>query len=122
MNYLELVGFGVLLWLIHMGLAWLLLLPVLWIAKERVRWRRSDLIAFVLPFVVWWALSVSGSRVKSLANLGEAYYISVAIASTGALRAVGAGRLDGRVARVSILVALTAAAMGIYFWTPVLPE
>lgn len=110
------------LWVFHLLVAGVLLAPVVWIGRHRVRWRGSDILALVVPFLVWWLLFSSGVKVKSLANAGEAADLGVAIGAAGALRVWLGQRADSRPARISLLIVVTLAAVGVYLWTPVLPE
>lgn len=122
MRFFRALDFGFVLWVSHAVVAGVLLAPVLWIGRRRAQWHGSDMLALVVPFLAWWLLFSSGARVKSLGNAGEAAYLGVAVAATGALRVWLGQRADSRPARISLLVAVTLAAVGVYLWTPVLPE
>ena len=67
------------LWLAHVVIAGVVVVPVVWFTRRRVQWRWWQLAVFIVPFGVWFALLYAGWRPKTLANLGECFMISGAI-------------------------------------------
>jgi hypothetical protein len=110
-------------WAMHSVIAAVLSSPVVFWGRNRVRWGPGDLLAFVLPFGVWLALSeFSAPTGKSLANLIEPFYFALATPVAAPVRVLLGGRGRQWVCSLCLaaLVCLTAACV---FWlTPPLPE
>jgi hypothetical protein len=118
------MGMGMLyIWTIHAAIGATLSAPVVFLGRERARWSRWDLLAFVLPFGVWLGLMVAlGGAGKSLANLGEPFYFSLAIPVAALVRVVLGPRVPGRACSLVLVALLCLTAAGVYWWTPPLPE
>jgi hypothetical protein len=110
-------------WVMHAVVAAALSSPIAFWGRDRVRWGPVDLLAFVLPYGLWFALGeLSEPNGKSLANLIEPFYFGLAIPVAAAIRVVLGSRGRQWVCSLCLvtLVCLTAA---IVFWlTPPLPE
>jgi hypothetical protein len=119
----DLVGCMLLIWAWHAAIAVVLSSPIVILGRTRVRWRFWELLASVVPFALWLTLMLADLAVpKTLANLSEPFFISVAI-PVGALVRVVIGRrsFETRIA-AAILVALCLEAAAIFFFVPSLPE
>jgi hypothetical protein len=109
------------LWLISMGAAALLSLPVLIAGRRRAQWAWWELSAFILPFSCWAFLMFARGEGKSLANFVECLVISPFV-PLAALARVVLGRQNRYWAAPVGIAILCAVAMLIYFLTPCLPE
>jgi hypothetical protein len=110
------------LWGIHLGIGAVLSAPVVVWGIGRVHWSLLDLLAFLLPFALWFALSQHFPAGKSLANLAEPLYFSFAIPVAALARVVVGARVPERACSVALVVLLCFVASGVYVWTPALPE
>lgn len=81
-----------------------------------------DLLAFLLPFTAWvllWNLNIQS---KSLANLGEPFYLSFAIVGAAIVRVVVGSDAEKRTCSILLVGVLILTAACIYSFTPSLPE
>jgi len=111
------------LWLIHTLIALVLAAPIVWFGRHRADWRLCELFAVVVPFSLWAGLMLSDFSVgKSLGNLGECIYLSMAVPVAALLR-LGFGATSHQRAYSAFLIALLCVtAVGVFFLTPPLPE
>ena len=110
------------LWLVHVLLTIPVVAPTAWLARRRITWHRWELLMFVVPFGLWLALMFSNWRPKTLANLGECVFISMAICVAIVIRA-GLGSLrESRRVPTLLLSAVSVIAVAVYFATPMWPE
>jgi len=111
------------LWLIHALIALFLAAPIVCFGRHRADWQFWELFALVVPFSLWAGLMLSDFSVgKSLANLGECIYLSMAVPVAALLR-LGLGATSHRRAYSAFLIALLCVtAVGVFFLTPPLPE
>src|SRR5438132_1036154 len=110
------------LWLVHVLLTSPVVVPVVWFARHRVRWHWWETAVFVAPFALWLTLVFADWRPKSLANLGECFFISSAIVGAAVLRAL-LGRVgNNKRVPVAFVVGVTGVAVATYFITPMWPE
>lgn len=111
-------------WAAHVAIATLLSAPIVFFGRRRVHWRWWELSALVLPFGVWMLLMFSelSTGKKSLGNLAEPFYFSLAIPLAALVR-VGIGtRCGERVCAGVLIGALCAIAAIVFFIVPSLPE
>jgi hypothetical protein len=59
---------------------------------------------------------------KSLANLGEPIYISLAIPLAAFVRIIVRDHVNERACTIGLVALLSLVAAGVYTWTPCLPE
>jgi hypothetical protein len=75
-------------WLIHAGIAAILSAPIVYFSRKRIHWRRYELLAFIIPFGIWFALcGFTGIRSKTLSNAAiepAIFGLGVPIAALGA--------------------------------------
>jgi hypothetical protein len=112
------------LWVMHFLVAAVLSAPIIFLGRKRVRWSCWDLLAFVLPFGVWLGLmfsSAAGGR-KSMANFVEPIYFSFAIPIAASLRVMLGTGIWERACSISLVALLCLTAVGVFWWTPSLPE
>jgi hypothetical protein len=83
------------IWTLHSIVATVISTPVIYFGRRRAHWNLLDLQALLLPFAVWLLLSGIDSTGKSIANLIEPVFVSLAI-PVGALVRVGVGAGDCR--------------------------
>jgi hypothetical protein len=77
---------------------------------------------FIAPFGLWLSLFFSDLRPKSLANLGECIFISIAIAITSPLRAYLGRSWPGRGLPIMSVAGVSFVAVASYFLSDVWPE
>jgi hypothetical protein len=123
-NYLDYDDILVLaiLWLGHAVITLPVVAPVVWFTRRFVRWHWWELTVFLVPFAVWLTLIISGALPKTLANLGEAVYVSAAIVVAAILRAALARIAGSRMVPALLIASVTACAVGVYYFTPMWPE
>jgi len=109
------------LWLGHLILALVFVVPLVWFSRNRVQWKWWEGLAFVGPFAVWMLLPYLVSREKSISNLVEAFLISVTLVAGATLRVV-IGRRGSPFVPVAIQCCVVAVAIAIYILVPWLPE
>jgi hypothetical protein len=112
----------VVVWLAHAVITLPVVVPVVWFTRRFVRWYWWELTVFVAPFAVWLALMNSGPLPKTLANLGEAAFVSVAIVVAAVLRAAVARVTARRITPLLLILGVTACAVVVYYLTPMWPE
>jgi len=120
----ETAKIAVLLWVWHLGFALVPSLPVIWLGRRRVAWRRIELLVFVLPFAIWFGLMLSPISLgrKTLANLGEPLFFAITIPIAVLLRVVIGRRFSERVCSRLLITAVCLVAVGVFLFTPALPE
>src|SRR4051812_36328545 len=116
--------YGALLWIwfVYAGIASVLSAPIVFFGRKRVHWHLWELLALIIPYLIWLALVFSALKSKSLANLGEPIYISFAVPILALLRVGVGGSIGERVSAASLLAFLCLVAVGVYFAVPCLPE
>lgn len=117
--------FILLAWLIHAVVAGVLALPLVYLARNRVRWRRWESLAFVVPFGVWMLLMLSelSSGRKTLSNLMvEPGVLGACVALGAVVRIAASSRTSDRVASVLSLAVPCLLAAGVFLIVPALPE
>jgi hypothetical protein len=111
------------LWLTHAAVGLLLASPIIFFGRKRARWERWELLAVVIPFSLWLSLMFSHLCTgKSLANLGECFYIGFAMPIVAFIRVWVGGTNHQRAYAASLIGLLCVVAAGVFFLTPPLPE
>lgn len=118
----EAIPFLFLQWLWHMGVAALLCLPLLVFGRKRARWQCWEVLVLVIPFWLWATLMLMGGKDKSMANLGEAWIISLLIPLAALVRVVVGYRDRQPFYPKLLLLLLCGAAVALYLLMPALPE
>lgn len=112
-------------WLIHAIPGALLATPFIIWGGKRVRWRVWESLAFVVPFGVWMALTLSeaSTGVKTLSNFVVEPLLLGGLVVLGAIVRVRI-RPTSKESRMAafVLTGLTFAAALLFFLTPALPE
>lgn len=121
---MEAAGTLFLIWFAHAAIGIFLAGPILLLGRKRVGWANWQLLALVIPFCIWAALMLSplSDGKKSLANLGEPVYISLAMPVLALLRIVAGRRLGERAYAFGFIAALCAVAIATFFLVPPKPE
>lgn len=121
---MEMIGGVLLLWLMHAGIAAGLTAPVVYLGRRRANWRSWELLATVLPFCVWLALMFSefSTGWKTMSNLVEPLYFSLAVPVAAMVRVIVGTRIDERICAAILMVALCLIATAVFFFVPGLPE
>ena len=118
--------FGLLLriWAMHTAIAVVSSAPIVFFGRKRVRWRLWELLVLVLPFTVWTLLMFSefSTGRKSLANLGEPFYIALGAPVAAFVRVAVGSRIPDSVCIASLIATLCLVAAGVFFIVPPLPE
>lgn len=113
----------VVIWLMHAGIATTLSAPIFFFGRKRVHWQWWELSAFVLPFAIWLLfMSSEFSTKKSLANLMEPFYFSLAIPLAALLRVAVGTRISERFCAGVLIAVLCAVAAVVFLVVPSLPE
>ena len=120
----DLLEVAFLTWGYYLIFALLPSLPIVWLGRRRVNWRFIDLLAFVLPFMVWFALTISplAEGRKTLANLGEPLVFGIAVPVTAVGRVFVGRKLSDSRCRAIFIGTLCLVAAGTFFFTPPWPE
>ncbi len=121
---MQIFGSITLIWLIHVAIAGALTTPIVLLGRRRVHWHLWELAAFVAPFGLWLLLMFSGLSAgrKSLANLGEPFYFSLAIPIVALARVAIGTRAAERVCAAVLVVIACGMAAAVFFIVPWLPE
>ena len=112
-------------WIIQAVIGSLLSAPIVLLFWKRAHWTRETLLAFVIPFSVWLILHLTplSSGKKSLSNVFvEPFYIGIAIAVMAVVNAMIGSRFRYNYVLKLQLLCLCLAAIGVFFFTPALPE
>ena len=81
-----------------------------------------DMLLFIAPFVLWYALAITGLRPKSMANLVEPLALLPILSCAFGIRTFVARQSSyHRRARAALVVGLVSAVL-VYAIMPVLPE
>ena len=111
------------LWLGHIIIAAWAVAPMAIIGRRRAAWELWEALVFVVPFWSWAFLMLSPAATgKSLANLGEATYISAAIVIATAVRLFWGQRPHKRLLSGLLLAGVVGVAVGVFVLTGPLPE
>ena len=112
------------LWAGHIIIAAWAVVPMAVLGRRRAAWEYWEALVFLVPFGAWALLSASPMAVgtKSISNLGEPGTISLAIILGTAIRLAWGQRPYRRVLAAVLIAAITGVAMGVFFFTPLLPE
>ena len=110
------------LWLIHVVVTLPVVVPVVWLSRRSVRWHWWETAVFVMPFAVWLTLFYKDDMPKTLANFGEAYYLSAVVASAVVIRAGVARSIENRLVPLLLITVATLCAAAVYYATPMWPE
>src|SRR5262249_3714773 len=108
----ETVLFFIRTWLSHALIAGVLTAPIVFFGRRRVHWLWWETFVFIVPFFIWMAFMLSPLEVgrKSIANIGEYVFISLAVPIAALIRlALGTSVRDGVCAgSLFAMVCLTA--------------
>ena len=111
------------LWALHVIIPAFITVPIAIWSRHRVHWYPWELLAFILPFGIWLALTwlrVAPWLPKGINNFGECFYLGMWIPLAALIRAV-VGRqckaYEGGFAGVLLLL-LCGLAAAIYYFTP----
>jgi len=74
------------IWAIHATIGALLSAPIVVLGRRRVHWESADLLAFLLPFAAWDALTNYSAVGKSLGNLAEPLLLSLTLPVAALIR------------------------------------
>ena len=110
------------LWLVHVVVTSPVVAPLVWLTRRRVQWHVWELAVFIVPYGVWFGLMNAGLRPKTLANLGESFYISAAIVVAAIAQALFSRTFGNRIVPAVVMTAVIAAAVAAYLLTPMWPE
>lgn len=110
------IGFA---WSLQTIVGAVLTAPVVFLTRRKAHWSTWELLAFVLPFLVWTGLMFSDLSTgrKSLANLIEPAILGIAIGVAALIRAISGPRFAW-----GLIAGLCIIAAGIFFLVPPLPE
>ncbi|MBN8458101.1 MAG: hypothetical protein J0M04_09695 [Verrucomicrobia bacterium] len=112
-------------WVIHAVVAAVVVSPVVFLTRQRVRWQWWELFAVVIPFGVWAAMMCSDMSTgsKTLSNFViEPCVLSLALAFGALARVSMSARIPEKTASAAILVGLCLVAAGVFWMIPALGE
>ncbi|MEI6714846.1 MAG: hypothetical protein WCO60_13905 [Verrucomicrobiota bacterium] len=112
------------LWLCHVLAAGVLVVPVVYFSRKRVRWYWWECLALLLPFLLWAFLIFFASiGPKSVSNMCiEPLILGGTLGIVSILRAAIGARWPGpRLAAITLL-GLCLAAVAMLLLVPALPE
>lgn len=116
-------GLGMLwIWSLHTVIGAVLCSPIVFFGRKRVHWTFLDLLALLLPFTIWLGLMMFLGTGKSLANLIEPVFISLALPVAALIRVLVGPRASERVVSIGLVALLCVTGIGVYGLTPPLPE
>ena len=121
---MEIIDGMFLIWLMHAGLAAVPSVPIIFFGRKRIHWRAWELLALVVPFCVWLCLMQSelSTGWKSLSNLAEPFFISLAVPVAALLRVAVGTRVNEKIFAGILIAALCGVAAAVFFMVPSLPE
>jgi hypothetical protein len=121
---METAGMLFKIWMLQAAIGAALYAPILFLGRKRVGWSVWELLALVVPFCVWMILMLSplAAGRKSLANLGEPIYISLAMPLLALVRVTVGTKISERVYTASFIAVLCFVAVAVFFLVPFLPE
>ena len=87
------------IWLTHVSVAALLTAPIAYVARNQVRWRYWELLAFILPFLSWLLFSMfsRAAPYKGWPHLAVPFVLSLLIPIAALVR-VGLSKTFSEVA------------------------
>ncbi len=120
----SLVSAFIIVWLAHALIALALALPIARSGRTRVRWKPWELLAVVIPFLVWIAFMTSalGNGRKSLSNLIESVFLSFMVPLAALVRIRMGSRVSENAIAGILIAGLCVLAAGVFWLTPALPE
>jgi hypothetical protein len=111
-------------WLYYVLIAGVVTVPIVFFGRRRVHWLWWETLAFIVPFFIWMALMLSPLEVgrKSIANIGEYVFISLAVPIAALIRVAFGTRVRERLCARFLFALLCLTAVGVFWLTPSLPE
>ena len=111
-------------WLIHAGIAAILSAPVVYFGRKRVHWHWHELLVFVVPFGIWFALNgILDFVPKNLSNVViEPVIFGLAVPLAALVRVAIGTRISESASVKSLIGAVSVVAVGVFFMVPCLPE
>lgn len=110
------------IWVLHLIPAIILSAPIVYFGRKRVHWNTVDLMVFLFQFSLWFVLFSMESTGKSLSNFIEPVLFSPAIPIATAIRVFMGPRGNEKVWTTVLLASVCLVAVGVFVWTPPLPE
>lgn len=111
--------------MVHLVVAAVVVSPIVFFSRKRVRWHSWELLAVVVPFCVWLGLMLSdlSNGIKSLSNLVvEPGILGLTLALGALARVAMSNRLSDKTASRMTLVILCFGAAAVYWSVPGLQE
>jgi hypothetical protein len=121
---MEAVSIMIWIWMIQAAIGATLSAPILFLGRKRIGWANWELLALIVPFCVWMILMLSplAANRKSIANLGDAFDIGLAMPVLALIRVAIGKKITERVYAISFISTLCVVAAAIFFLVPFLPE
>jgi hypothetical protein len=110
------------LWFVHAAVAAPVVIASVIFTRRTVVWHWWETLTFIVPFGLWLGLLFSSLRPKSLGNLGECFFITIAIAIASPLRAYLGRSKPGLGLPLTTLAGVSLVAVASYFLSGVWPE
>lgn len=117
-------GFFAFPWLVQTVIALMLSGPILYFGRKRAHIHPWELLALVLPFLIWAALILSPLALgrKTLGNIMEPLYFGLAIPLAAFIRVLIGRHIPEWLCALFLQVALCGVAVWVFFSVPPLPE
>jgi len=122
MDTLLLIMLFVWAWLLHLGIALIFSGPIILKGWDRAQFKGWEGLVFVVPYGIWMSAFLINDTGKSLANLGEAIYISSAIVVAALVRVVAGHSRWAKRVPIAVFSLVCATAFCAYWFTPGWPE
>ena len=119
------IPFILITWLIHAGVAVVVISPVVFLTRKRVHWHTWELLAVVVPFGIWWILMLSdlSTGIKTLSNMViEPGILALTLALGALARVAMSASIPEKTASKITLVALCFGAAVLFRIVPGLTE
>jgi hypothetical protein len=119
------IPFILIAWVIHAVVAVVVVSPIVFLARKRVHWQPWELLAVVIPFIVWFGLMLSdlSTGFKSLSNLViEPGILALTLALGALARIAMSPSIPEKTASKITLVGLCFGAAVLFWIVPGLPE
>ena len=106
-------------WVIFAVIATVTSAPIVLLFWKRVRWTAVDLLALIVPFIVWLLMMAAYAEGrKSLTNLAEPWLIALAVPVAILMRVVAGKRFSSSVGAWASVLLLSLVAGCVFWCTP----
>ena len=121
--YLIFVGIGYYLfvWIWYL-VPMILVLPMWYFGRYRVKWNIWDYSFLVVPYTVWFALMIYNDRGKTMSNLSEAIILGGIVLLAPIIRLIVSDKMDQNRLSLILMIVMCVVSWCVWFFMPSLPE